>query len=117
MNSLMNATSYLDSDFVRVIIGPSQQGITAHRLNLMKSKFFRTALSQGFCEGTDNAITLPEDDVVPVRAYNDWLYISRIPEQAEKSCAQRYAFGYKICDEEYCNAIMDDYVLFDRARN
>lgn len=74
-----------------------------------KSEYFRACLGSGFTEANSNIVTLPEDAVVAVRVFVDWLYNGRveITEAVRDEMVAVYRFADKPCSEAFCNDFVD----------
>jgi hypothetical protein len=97
-------------------VGEDEQTITAHRDILLTSKFFNAALSKGFLEAENGIVRLPDDDSIPVGAYIHWLY-TRTPFNNIDYALRCYAFGHKVCDEDFCNKVIDAIIHSDKIGN
>lgn len=75
--SLLIAFRKLASPIVTVVVGESQQEITAHEGVLCgSSKLFRNAMNGKWKESEDRRIFLPDDDPETFRSYLQLCYVS-----------------------------------------
>jgi hypothetical protein len=113
---MLTSLSYLESDTVKLVVGEEERTFTVHRSLLKSSKFFTACLDSGFREGVEGVITLKDDAVDMVTQYLYWLYRRTIDPSHQEDhdyCYQVYAFGWKIIDHEYCNALMYGRVIHE----
>lgn len=105
---------------VTVLVGndPAAKFLIHHHV-AVKSSCFSKALEGHFEEATTGTIHLVDDDPAIVELYVHWLHCSNIPTKLSADdmnvtpdddlefLFDTYAFGDKICDNKFCNNIMD----------
>ena len=106
--------SFSESDIVSLLVGPNEFRFRIHKelLLMSGSRFFTACLSNDFSESETNTIRLPEDEVLPVRVFVEWLYHGRFAsaqfaEASGKQNANIFVFAEKVCAEGYCNDLVD----------
>ena len=111
----------MTSETWSVVIGRDESAETLHVQEdaLLKSPFFRPFLTTELAEAQLKTISLPDDDVEPVKTYVSWLY-SKVASYTETHMMgvphrQLWRFAYKTCDEAYANDLMDSMIkLYDQ---
>jgi hypothetical protein len=79
-NCLLTRISARDSKFAAIVVGPKKARFTVHEeLLTYHSPYFRAALTGGFKEAEDKAVTLSEERVPIVEFFVHWLYYQCLP--------------------------------------
>jgi hypothetical protein len=106
--------SIFHSEIVTLLVGPEKVPLRVHKdLICSKSEFFRACLENGFSEGTNNVVPLPDDDVKTVETFLTFVYYGVFDLQVMPSgdipedFCRDYRFGDKILAEAYCNIVID----------
>ena len=112
--------SYSESATVKLVVGKEKRAFLVHHDLLTTSKFFKACLDSGFREGETGTITLEEDDPDAIETFVKWLYLEKVKpltKEESNNFVARYAFAEKICDETYCNDLIDARRAYDLAEN
>ena len=90
-----------------------------HKNTLLKSRFFRAFLTSNFLEAQEKRIVLPEDDFQAVTLFISWLYTGAVTYGESESDNQMriWKFADKLCDESYCNDLIDAMIAFYERKN
>ena len=85
------------------------------------SPFFKNAISRDWKEANEGVVTLPDDNVDVVHCYVRWIYFMKIftpppqenvkgDQSVQEFLGDCYAFGDKIQDLDFKDAIIDAYI-------
>lgn len=106
-------SSFAESEIVTLLVGSKEFPFRVHKDLLLKSgSNFFVATSKNFSEAQTNTIRLPEDDVLVVRVFVEWLYSRKsksldLTGKYSKVFVGVLVFGDKIGAEGFLNDLMD----------
>ena len=107
----MTFHSWSESEIITILVGKQEIPCRVHRDLLIRSsaKFFIASLQHDvYEESRSNVIRLPDDKVIPVRMFIDWLYIGSLGAfQLQEWTLVAYQFADKIMAEKCSNFLMD----------